>query len=150
MMWTKLTCIIKGHKFLWKFLWSVRIGTFFCKVRNICYPGFLIAARLSQLLWWETTYVSHPPEKNVPNLTRSKKLQRELTPFNYITIPCCVWCTFPNGWSQAGKGDSKTSELVVLWKRCPDFQCVFTPFFTSDIYDSYMDIYQQPIHLIQM
>ena len=86
----------------------MKIGTFFWRVRYICYPSFVIPARLShvlwwklhifyltiglvisrplsQLLWWEIYKISHS-RKTYLFLWRSKKLQRERMTINVITI----------------------------------------------------------------
>ena len=61
-------------------------------------------------------------------LWRSKKLQRELTFINIVTLPCHIWRTFLSWCSRAAMGDSKTGELAVLQKKCPDFSAHVHPF----------------------
>ena len=41
-------------------------------------------------------------------------------------------------WSCSHK-DSKTGDLAVLQKKCPEYLACFTPFYGSDIHDTYID-----------
>ena len=72
-------------------------------------------------------------------LWRSKKLQRELISTNIITIPCHTSHTFPSRCGCAVRAIAKWENYWYYRKSVHNFQYVFNPFYSSDIYDSYMD-----------
>ena len=77
--------------------------------------------------------------KNVHNLTRIKETSKRTNAHYYYNY-CTLCLMYIYDWARlSSQAESEMGELAVQWKKCPDFQHIFTPFYTSDVYDTYMD-----------